>query len=85
MTQRVTIVTLCHNCDTPGNPSIENCAGAARPPQVRLHEGGGGGRDQQCGGGAWGGAGRQEEETQGQVSCDWSTSYHAVLSSYWSS
>ena len=23
MTQRVTIVTLCHNCDTPGNPSIE--------------------------------------------------------------
>ena len=22
MSQRVTIVTPCHNCDTPGNPSI---------------------------------------------------------------
>ena len=23
MTQRITIVTLCHICDTPGNPSID--------------------------------------------------------------
>ena len=24
MTHRVTIVTPCHNCDTPGNPSIDS-------------------------------------------------------------